>query len=126
MEQLRRHLAADLDALAAANDGLVPQRVVDGFRGALAHRVERGERRLVASVKRRETEVLRRIAALRGALYPHGAPQERRLSFIPFLVRYGQELVEEMLAQATIHARGIVGAQAALGTARAAPVSART
>ena len=105
VQTLREHVQRGMDGLREANDSLVPDAVLDGLHRSLAHRLDRAERRLVAAVKRRETEAMRRIAALRGALYPHGAPQERKLSYIPFLARYGTGLIDEMLMQAYAHAR---------------------
>ena len=59
-------------------DGLVPETVLDGLQRSLLHRLERVERRFLAGVKRREFRVMHQIATARGALYPHGAPQERK------------------------------------------------
>ena len=66
------------------------------------------ERRLLAAVKRRETDVMHQIATARGSLYPHGTRQERKLAFVPFLARYGPALVEQMLSAAGAHARDLL------------------
>jgi bacillithiol synthase len=105
LNMLRENIDADLDALAAANGELVPQSVVDGLRRSLEHQVARAERRLIAGVKRRETEAMRKLATLRGVLYPHGVRQERKLSYVPFLARGGPALVAAMLEAAAAHAR---------------------
>ena len=55
----------------------------------IEHRLDRLERRFAAGVKRAETEAMRRIATARASLFPHGARQERRLSYVVFLARYG-------------------------------------
>lgn len=106
---LREHAEADVAALRAASDGLVPDAVLEGFRRSVLHRVDRLERRLLAATKRRETEVMNRLATVRGALYPDGARQERKLSFVPFLARYGNDLVKDMLDEAAGHARAAIG-----------------
>jgi len=86
----------------------------------MLHRLERAERRFLAAVKRRETDAMRRVAVLRGSLFPYGAPRERALSYVPFLARYGQELIDEMVMQAETHARGIIGGVQATATPHAA------
>jgi hypothetical protein len=108
LRQLRGDLESGVARLAAVNGGLVPPAVLEGLRRSLEHRLVRLERRLVAGVKRRETEMMGRIARARGSLYPHGVRQERQLAFIPFLARYGQALVDEMIAAARVHARSLV------------------
>jgi uncharacterized protein YllA (UPF0747 family) len=112
LRTLRRELAVRLDALDAAGDALVPSAALDGVRKAIEHRLERLERRFVAAVKRRETDLMRTIAAARGALYPHGARQERKLAYVPFLARYGSELVDRMRAEAARYAQALITADA--------------
>ena len=74
----------------------------------VAHRLDRLERRYAAAVKRRETQMMRDIATAAGALYPNGKPQERVLNFIPFWARYGQPLIDAMLAEALGYARTLI------------------
>jgi bacillithiol biosynthesis cysteine-adding enzyme BshC len=111
---LREGLQKELDRLARANDGVVANEVLEGVKRTIEHRLERLERRVVAGVKRRETDLMRAIGTARGALYPHGAKQERKLAWVPFLARYGPSLVDEMLAAARQHARALVGASPSL------------
>jgi len=63
---------------------------------------------LLAAVKRREVDVMRQLGTARGSLFPHGVQQERKLASIPFLARYGQALLDRMLADARAHARRLV------------------
>ena len=51
---------------------------------------------------------MRQLATARGSLFPHGARQERKLAYIPFLARYGPPLLERMLAEARVHTRALV------------------
>jgi uncharacterized protein YllA (UPF0747 family) len=103
--ELRSLAEKQVAKLAAANtDELVSDRVLDGLRHNILHRVERLERRYVAAVKRRGNDALRDIATARGALYPFGKPQERILNVIPLLARYGGELFDSALSQAAQHA----------------------
>jgi uncharacterized protein YllA (UPF0747 family) len=92
--------------------------VIDGVRKAIEHRVDRLERRLVAAVKRKETEVMRKLGTARGSLFPFGVKQERKLGYIPFLARYGPPLLDQMLEGARAHARSLSGAP----SERATPV----
>ncbi|HXD49366.1 MAG TPA: bacillithiol biosynthesis BshC [Gemmatimonadaceae bacterium] len=102
---MRSDVERSVAALGAANGGLVAGAVLDGFRHALAHRIDRLERRVLAAVKRRETDAMARVATARGSLFPHGVRQERKLGFTPFLARYGQPLIDDMLVAARVHAR---------------------
>ncbi len=134
-ERLSPEAAAALSALRAATgteianlrrvaNDLLPQPVFDGAQRSIEHRLDRLERRLLASVKRRETEIMRQLSTARGALYPHGTRQERKLAFIPFLARYGTPLVDEMLDAARAHAREVIGRGAAMpASARSAPAA---
>ena len=108
LRQLRDDIASQLDRLRAGARSLVDDRVVDGLRRSLDHRLDRAERRLAAAVKRREVDVMRKLATARGSLFPYGVKQERKLAYIPFLARYGPPLVEQMLAHAAAHARQLV------------------
>lgn len=110
LHELRRELEARLAALAAASDGLVPTAVIDGMRKSLDHRLDRLERRFAAGVKRRETDLMRSVAAVRGVLFPHGSRQERKLAYVPFLARYGPDVIERMLEEARGYANSLVAA----------------
>lgn len=102
--------------IADANDGVIDQKVLDGVRRDIAHRVERLERRVTAGVKRRESALMGQVATARGALYPHGIRQERKLAWLPFLARGGSAVLAAMLDAATTHARGLVSAVQTLPT----------
>ena len=116
LAELRASVESGVDGLRAAAGELVPAPVLDGLHRSLEHRLARAERRLVAGVKRRETELMRAVATARGSLYPYGTPQERKLAYIPFLARYGPELVNDLLDGARAHARLIVGSELAAAT----------
>jgi bacillithiol synthase len=108
LESLRTHISADTDALDIARDSLVSPDVIKGVRRMFEHRLERLERRFTAAVKRRELDLMQKIGTARGALYPHGIRQERKLAHIPFLARYGPQLIEQMLNAAGAHGRLIM------------------
>ena len=105
-DALRAALAADGSA------ALVPDAVLIGARGNVAHRIERLERRIVAAAKKRELATMRDIGIARTSLFPLGKPQERVLNFIPMLARHGKPLLVQLQARASEHAAEILAGQA--------------
>jgi bacillithiol biosynthesis cysteine-adding enzyme BshC len=108
LRTLRDELRHGIDGLRRSNEGIVPDRTLESLQRTIEHRLERTERRFVAGVKRAEGETMRRLATARGSLFPHGTRQERMLAYIPFLARYGPEVLHQMLASARVHATAIV------------------
>ena len=105
LQQLKSSVDKTVDELASAEGSeLLPSSVLEGLERNVSHRIERLERRLQASVKRRGNEVLREVAIARGALFPFGTPQERALNIVPFIARYGEELITSVEKEASIHA----------------------
>jgi hypothetical protein len=109
IQLLRADLARAIEALRTADGDLLSTRALDGARRGIEHRIERVERRVLAGVKRREAALMRDIAVVRGSLFPGGIRQERRLAFVPLLAKYGPALLDDMLAAARAHARGLIG-----------------
>jgi bacillithiol synthase len=124
MRELRRDVERDINKIEQADDEkLVPPASLQGLRQWMFHRLERLERRYGAAVKRREVQIMRDVATARAALFPEGKRQERTLAFVPFIARYGEALIREMLAHAAIHAERLVigaGIPAPSGRPRAA------
>jgi uncharacterized protein YllA (UPF0747 family) len=114
LASLRAAVRAVPDALAPEAAPLGLDRAVLGAVGALHHRIDRLERRLVAGIKRRELERMRDVATLRGALFPLHQRQERTLNVVPFLARHGLGLLDEMRQAAAPHAAALVGEASAL------------
>jgi bacillithiol biosynthesis cysteine-adding enzyme BshC len=108
IQLLRGDLARALETLRASDGELLSPRALEGARRGIEHRIERLERRVLAGVKRRESALMHDIAVVRGSLYPGGVRQERRQAFVPLLAKYGPALVDEMLAAARAHARGLL------------------
>jgi uncharacterized protein YllA (UPF0747 family) len=112
IDGLRQELAARLSALAAESaslDHLVPERVIEGARHQMLHRVDRLERRLRAAARARATEAVHALASVRAALMPEGQKQERRLNPVPMLARHGDLLLAQLKAGAAMHAGSLVG-----------------
>jgi uncharacterized protein YllA (UPF0747 family) len=108
LERLRAAFAEFPESMRETTEALGLERAVQGAAGALQHRADRLERRLLAAVKRRETELMTDVATLRAALRPRGEPQERVLNPVPILARHGLSLLGEMRDAARPHARAIV------------------
>jgi len=87
---------------------LVPDAVLEGARRAMAHRLDRLERRLVAAVRRRERGLMHDLAVARASLFPLGKPQERMLNFLPLLARHGTLLLDLLRAAAAEHAAALI------------------
>jgi uncharacterized protein YllA (UPF0747 family) len=85
----------------------VPEPVLAGLRRDLTHRLDRFERRVAAMVKREGTQELHDLQVARASLYPLGKPQERAVSFVALLARYGNELQARMLEAAALHVAGL-------------------
>ena len=110
MTALRQALETQSRALrdAVEHSGLVPARSVDAIERAVSWRLDRFDRRLRAGARRRDAALAVDLGSLGGALFPGGARQERMANIIPFLVRYGLSLLEQMLEHARTHARALV------------------
>jgi uncharacterized protein YllA (UPF0747 family) len=107
LSRLRETLAALPEWMRGSAETLELERAVQGAAGAMQHRADRLERRLLAAVKRRETSLMSDIATLRAFLRPRGQPQERVLNPVPILARQGLSLLDEMRDAARPHARSL-------------------
>jgi uncharacterized protein YllA (UPF0747 family) len=115
-------LRSQIDQVATALTETGPKhridtKIIDGIRAQLSLRLDRGERRLIAALKRNEVEMRRDLGTARASLYPEGVRQERSLSFVPFVARYGKPLIEEMLGAARAHADRLTGAGSVVSAA---------
>lgn len=95
---------------ASAGKHRIDGKIIDGIRAQLALRLDRGDRRIMAALKRNEAELRRDLGTARASLFPDGVRQERAISFVPFVARYDRPLIDEMIAAARVHADRLVGA----------------
>ena len=106
-EQLEQALTK-LGESARGTPYLLPAPVLLGVERAIAHRLDRLERRIRAAAARQAEDAMRDLATARAALFPTGVRQERALNFLPLLARHGPQLLERMRAGATSHAVAIL------------------
>ena len=104
---MRAAIESSVEEIENSGTELVPDGVLQGLSRNVSHRIERLERRLAASVKRRGNDALRDAAIARGALFPVGKPQERALNLIPLLARYGDDLIDSVMKEVRAHAAEI-------------------
>jgi uncharacterized protein YllA (UPF0747 family) len=110
-------LRAGIDRATSSLEGAaaghhIDRKIIEGMRAQFVLRLDRAERRLVAALKRHEVDLRRDLGTARASLYPNGIRQERALSFVPFVARYGDALIEQMLAAAERHSAALVGVPA--------------
>lgn len=110
LEAIGAGIDTGLEALRRADGAdLVPPATIDWTRGTMRYRLGRLERRFRAALRDEHRATLFDIATLRGALFPGGTRQERRLNLIPTLARQGAALWTAMRAPAAAHAAALVG-----------------
>ncbi len=111
LERLRIATDTQLRALREAiafDDAVVGPEVVAGLERDVLHRLSRFERRMLAGVKRREAELMRRVSYARAWLRPLGTSPERVLNLMPVLVRFGPQLFTRLHTEALRHAISLV------------------
>ena len=108
MTELREAIDKTTGNLARTEGAnLIAPSVLDGLKRGMTHRVDRLERRMAATVKRRGNAALHDAAVARGFLFPFGSPQERALNIIPLLARNGNQLLMSVLEETGKHAARI-------------------
>lgn len=111
-KRLRERLHTSMRELADAvgRHGLLEVPVLEGLERGIEHRLARGERRLLAAVKRRDARTRRDLAAASAALFPLGARQERVLNYVPMFCREGETLMQRLRSAAAEHASALLRA----------------
>jgi uncharacterized protein YllA (UPF0747 family) len=99
-----RTLRAAIEREVGRLEGVLPVAAIVGAKGELSRRLDRVERRALASVKRRESDALGHVGRARGVLYPGGKPQERALNLVPLWARSGDAFLQAIRAETRRHA----------------------
>jgi uncharacterized protein YllA (UPF0747 family) len=69
------------------------------LRGNLIRHLEKLDKKITASLKQRSETRVRKVTTLHNQVYPRGQVQERELSLLSFLPRYGFELVDKLASE---------------------------
>jgi bacillithiol biosynthesis cysteine-adding enzyme BshC len=109
MQRLRAELEATCTVMREDSQTSDPlARSIATMRAGVERRLARLERRYAAAVKRMGSTDLRDVETVRATLYPDGHRQERVLSFIPFLARYGDAVTHATREQARLHVAAVM------------------
>ena len=106
-------LRADVESRFARISGEVQQldptleRTVQSARNAALAGTNEIEKKLIASLKRMQGTLVSQLARARAALMPDGKPQERVLTIVSFLGRYGRTLLDQIDAEVARWAAGL-------------------
>jgi len=106
-------LRDDVEARFARLSGEVQQvdptleRTVQSARNAALAGTHEIEKKLVASLKRTQGTLVSQLVRARAALMPDGKPQERVLTMMSFLARYGGSLLDQIDAEVARWAAGL-------------------
>ena len=93
-DQDLRRAATELDASLAAS--------FETLKGNLTRHVDKLEKKITSVLKKRRTAQLRRIQIAHSQVYPQLQPQERVLSLLSFLPRYGFAIMALLLDGLTV------------------------
>ena len=84
-----------IEPIALEIDPTLKKPVQSGRQHALSESQEL-EKRILTHLKRRQETELAQIERARAAVLPEGKPQERVLSIVPFLARYGSGILDQL------------------------------
>lgn len=96
-DELGRQLS-DLKTRATAIDATLGG-FIEKEQGKIFHQLEMVEKKLLQAVKRQNETLIQQMTKAAHALYPHRHLQERELSFVPFLCKYGRGLMQQLYEQ---------------------------
>jgi bacillithiol biosynthesis cysteine-adding enzyme BshC len=96
-DELGRQLAA-LKTRAVAVDATLGG-FIEKEQGRIFHQLDSIEKKLLQAAKRQHETLAQQITKAAHALYPHQHLQERELSFVPFLCKYGRGLIQQIYEQ---------------------------
>jgi bacillithiol biosynthesis cysteine-adding enzyme BshC len=96
ISKLRTVLSAEYQRLASAAITLDPTlaKPIGSEEHNALRRLGDLEKKIVGQLKKQNTTVAEQLAKARVNLYPLGRPQERVLNVLPYLIRYGEDLLD--------------------------------
>ena len=96
-----RRLHEAIDALKPVAVGVEPtlEKSAEATRAALRNALGKLEKRVVRAAKRNHEDVRARLDKAQAGLYPTGRPQERILSALYFVNKYGPALIPQWLSE---------------------------
>ena len=99
LAELRQTITEQYDILATAAGDLDPtlRKPIESAGRTSLKDLAHAERRVISHLKLRNEIVISQLSKTRHSLYPHGKPQERVLNIVPFLIRYGDALLDQVL-----------------------------
>jgi len=109
IQGLRDAVAASAEVLrsdAQTSDALT--RSVGTMQAGVEHRLQRLERRYAAAIKQAGSAELDEVTEARASLYPDRAPQERVLSFVPFLARDMNGVIDAVRELSKAHVADVI------------------
>jgi bacillithiol synthase len=86
---------ARLREVAVAFDPALEE-TFETLRGNLIRHLEKLDKKITASLKQRSEARVRKVTTLHNQVYPRGQVQERELSLLSFLPRYGFEIISQL------------------------------
>ncbi len=97
--ELRQSITEQYDRLVTAAGDLDPtlRKPIESAGRTSLKDLAHAERRIISHLKLRNEIVIKQLAKARHSLYPQGKPQERVLNIVPFLIRYGDSLLDQVL-----------------------------
>lgn len=96
-DELSQRLA-ELKTRATALDATLGG-FIEKEQGKIFHQLEGIEKKLLQAAKRQNETLTQQIAKAAHALFPHRHLQERELSFVPYLCKYGRGLIQKIYEQ---------------------------
>ncbi len=104
IEKLQKEIPGKLltleSQLAAIDPTLIKMLQVSA--GKISNSIENLEKKAVQAARRKETQISDQVGRMAQAIYPSNTVQERTLSFVPFLIKYGPEFIEKIYENLTI------------------------
>jgi uncharacterized protein YllA (UPF0747 family) len=109
LKALRDEVEARFARLSGAVQQVDPtlERTVESARNAALAGTNEIEKKLVASLKRTQGTLVSQLARARAALMPDGKPQERVLTIVSFMARYGGTLLDQIDVEVARWAAGL-------------------